>query len=127
MNPKLLTMFKDPNQHEALADMLARLSAPPELPDTMPQQEGAVDFGALLAEGPAVRPTGPQPAPKPAPGVQWWKQPSDPRPVADAPMPVSPNGPPSRGFNPNKDREWRDDMQFLTDEEFINKWGMPKQ
>lgn len=126
MNPKLLAMFQDPNQHEVLADMLAKISAPPEIPDIMPQQEGKVDFGTLLAEGPVERPTGPRPAPKPAPGVQWWKQPSDPRPGAVPPAQSTPSVPPSRGFNPNKDREWRDDVQFLTDEEFMNKWGTPK-
>jgi hypothetical protein len=135
MNQELLNMFQDPAKHEQLAEMLAGLSAPPQLPDTMLQgtAPGGPDFGtmldpsAMVAQGPGQQiPTGPMPAPKPAPGVQWWKQPTEPVQPAAAPMSAPNMTPPSAGFNPNKDREWRDDVQFMPDQEFMAKWGRPK-
>jgi hypothetical protein len=122
MNEEMLKMLSDPSQHAALAEKLAMMGAPPK---ELPSSQSAPQLGELLAQNGQV-PTGPMPAPKPAPGVQWWKPPSDPRPPMPAPAPTVPSAPPSAGFNPNQDRQWRDDVQFLTDEQFMQKWGTPK-
>lgn len=136
----ILRRLADPSQHAQLIEDLAMKGTPPTTP--VPRSTGP-DLGALLAQGPAQNPggapTGPMPAPLPAPGVQWWKPPSDSRPPTDVPVPLPPEilnrlqqeslrqgGPPSRGMNPNLDRQVRDDIQFLSDTEFQAKYGVPK-
>jgi hypothetical protein len=110
MTPEILQQMMDPANHDMLAEKLAEMSAPPQLDGLlagMPQQQqGGADFGALLAQAD-------QGAPAELPMTMRERN-------------LQQGKPPSGGFAPNKDREWREDTQTLSDEEFKAKWGYPK-
>ena len=151
LNEELLQLMQDPANHDMLADTLAKLSPPPtpaslqQMTQISQQSQGGQGFeqaldplsNTMVAQGaePGFIPTGPTKAPPPKPGERWWNPPSDPRPTEPQQTPIvktpreqqlEQGKPPSGGFSPNKDRQWREDITTLSDEEFKAKWGVPK-